>query len=112
MWEAKATLDGGSTSDAIAVDAYFQVRHRALPNEARPTSITVDQVLKERAWELCYEFTGWYDMLRTHRAFDPVSKQMVDLFGYQAVNHTYPFKESDLVFPVPLREKELNPSAW
>mgnify|MGYP000016577955 CR=1 FL=1 len=87
----------------------FQVRHRALPNEARPTSITVDQVLKERAWELCYEFTGWYDMLRTHRAFDPVSKQMVDLFGYQAVNHTYPFKESDLVFPVPLREKELNP---
>lgn len=107
--EAKATLDGGSTSDAIAVDAYFQVRHRALPNEARPTSITVDQVLKERAWELCYEFTGWYDMLRTHRAFDPVSKQMVDLFGYQAVNHTYPFKESDLVFPVPLREKELNP---
>ena len=74
-----------------------------------PTPITVDQVLKERAWELCYEFTGWYDMLRTHRAFDPVSKQMVDLFGYQAVNHTYPFKESDLVFPVPLREKELNP---
>ena len=107
--EAKATLDGGSTSDATAVDAYFQVRHRALPDEARPTSITVDQVLKERAWELCYEFTGWYDMLRTHRAFDPVSKQMVDLFGYQAVNHTYPFKESDLVFPVPLREKELNP---
>ena len=49
--EAKATLDGGSTSDAIAVDAYFQVRHRALPNEARPTSITVDQVLKERAWD-------------------------------------------------------------
>ena len=32
-----------------------------------------------------------------YRAFDPVSKQMVDLFGYQAVNHTYPFKESDLV---------------
>ena len=53
--EAKATLDGGSTSDATAVDAYFQVRHRALPDEARPTSITVDQVLKERAWELCYE---------------------------------------------------------
>ena len=26
--EAKATLDGGSTSDATAVDAYFQVRHR------------------------------------------------------------------------------------
>lgn len=107
--EAKAALDGGKTTDATAIDAYYQVRHRAFPTEARPTSITTDQVLKERAWELCFEFTAWYDMLRTRKAFNPATGQMVDLIGYKAPNHEYPFKETDLTFPIPLREKELNP---
>ena len=109
MRKGKATLDVDRTSDAIAVDAYSKFVTVRCPMRRDRLQSRLIKVLKERAWELCYEFTGWYDMLRTHRAFDPVSKQMVDLFGYQAVNHTYPFKESDLVFPVPLREKELNP---
>lgn len=107
--EAKASLDGGKTSDATAIDAYYEVRHRAFPDETKPDAITTDQVLKERAWELCFEFTAWYDMLRTHKTFDPSTKQIVNLIGYKAPNHDYPFKESDLIFPVPLQERELNP---
>ena len=42
--------------------------------------------------------------------FDPVSKQMVDLFRLSGgLIIRIRLKESDLVFPVPLREKELNP---
>ncbi|MGQ8335124.1 RagB/SusD family nutrient uptake outer membrane protein [Sunxiuqinia sp. A32] len=107
--EAKASLDGGTTTDQTAIDAYYQVRHRALPNESKPSSINADDVIKERFWELCFEFQNWFDMLRTHKAFDPVTKQVVDLIGYTAPNHEYPFKESDLIFPVPYDEKNLNP---
>ncbi|PPL04527.1 RagB/SusD family nutrient uptake outer membrane protein [Parapedobacter indicus] len=107
--EAKALADGGTTSDAAAVDAYYAVNHRAFPAATRPSSVTADGVLKERFLELCFEFQNWYDMLRTHKTYDPASRSIVDLLGYKAPNHEFPFKESDLIFPVPLREKELNP---
>ncbi len=107
--EAKAMADGGATSDATAVDAYYAVNHRAFPAATRPASVTADLVLKERFLELCFEFHNWYDMLRTHKTYDPASKGIVDLLGYKAPNHEFPFKESDLIFPIPLREKELNP---
>ncbi len=108
--EAKAMVDGGTTSDPVAIDAYHAVNSRAFPDAPRPASITADQVLKERFLELCFEFHNWFDMLRTHRAYDPATQSIVDLIGYKAPNHEYPFKESDLIFPIPLREKELNPS--
>lgn len=107
--EAKASLEGGRTSDPTAVQAFYEVRRRAFPNESQPAAITTDQVLKERAWELCFEFQAWFDMLRTHRAFDPTTRQMVNLLGYKAPNHEYPFKETDLIFPIPLKEVDLNP---
>jgi hypothetical protein len=107
--EAKASADGGSTTDPTAIDAYFKVYNRAFPSDSKPSSITSDQVLKERFLELCFEFHNWFDMLRTHKAYDPASKHIVELIGYKAPNHEYPFKESDLIFPIPLREKELNP---
>jgi len=107
--EAKALADGGTTSDATAVDAYYAVNHRAFPAAPRPSSVTADGVLKERFLELCFEFQNWYDMLRTHKTYDPASRSIVDLLGYKAPNHEFPFKESDLIFPIPLREKELNP---
>lgn len=107
--EAKAGLDGGTTTDAAAIDAYYAVRGRAMPGEAKPTSITTDQVLKERFWELCYEFKNWFDMVRTHKAFDVINNKMVDFVGYQAPSHIRPFKESDLLLPIPLKEIDLNP---
>ncbi|GHT27899.1 hypothetical protein AGMMS49574_01170 [Bacteroidia bacterium] len=107
--EAKTLADGGSTTDVTAIDAYSLVHNRAFPSDGKPSSITSNQVLKERFLELCFEFHNWFDMLRTHKAYDPTSKQIVDLIGYKAPNHEYPFKESDLIFPIPLREKELNP---
>lgn len=107
--EAKANADGGTTTDAAAIDAFWQVRNRAFPNESKPVSITADQVYKERFFELCFELQNWFDMLRTRKAFDPVSGLVVPLIGYKALNHEYPFKESDLLFPIHYREIEMNP---
>jgi hypothetical protein len=108
--EAKAQADGGTTSDADAVDAYFEVRHRALPSESKPASISVDDVLKERFWEICFEGQTWYDMLRTRKALNVTTGLIVNMIGYQTPVHSAPFKTEDLLFPYPIREKRLNPN--
>ncbi len=108
--EAKVMADGGSTSDQAAIDAYFAVRNRAMKEESRPSSIDFATVYRERTWELCFEMQSWYDMLRTHKALNPVTGTVVDLLGYQTPGHEAAFAEDDLLYPYPLREKRLNPN--
>lgn len=109
--EAGANIDGGSTTDQLAIDAYYAVRSRALPGEGKPTSISVDAVLKERFWETSFEGQTWFDMLRTRRAFNTITGNMVNMIGFIAPAHPegIAFEEADLLFPYPLREKRLNP---
>jgi hypothetical protein len=108
MAEAKAQADGGTTSDADAIDAYFEVRSRALPTEMKPASISVNDVLKERFWEICFEGQTWYDMLRTRKALNVTTGLIENMIGYQTPAHSAPFKTEDLLFPYPIREKRLN----
>ncbi|MCM1502670.1 MAG: RagB/SusD family nutrient uptake outer membrane protein [Bacteroidales bacterium] len=110
MAEAKACADGGATSDKDAVEAYSLVRKRAMPAEMKPSAVTFDMVYKERLWELCFETQTWFDMLRTRKALDVQTGNVVDLIGYRTPGHEAVFAEKDLVFPYPLRESRLNPN--
>lgn len=105
---AEAACKGGSTSDAAAIDAYYQVRHRAMPAEIKPNSISFEDVYKERMWELCFETQTWYDMIRTRKAFKCDSGDVVDLIGYQAPKHDVAFKETDMYLPYPEHDRLLN----
>ena len=108
--EAKVNVDGGTTADPVAVNAYFQVRNRAFPNEAQPASITVEDVLKERIWELSFEYLiTWFDLQRTRKTLDVESGEIVDLIGHKATTHLRPFEESDLYLPLPTEQVNLNP---
>lgn len=107
--EAKAQADGGTTTDTDAINAWFAVRSRALPEEAKPASLSAGAVLKERFWEMCFEGQTWYDMLRTRKALHVTTGQLVDMIGYQTPGHTAAFEEADLLLPYPIREKRLNP---
>ncbi|MGM9999836.1 MAG: RagB/SusD family nutrient uptake outer membrane protein [Marinilabiliaceae bacterium] len=65
--EASCLLNGGisgSTTDADAIDAFYQVRHRSVSAASVPTSITWEQVWKERRLELACEGDRWYDFVR------------------------------------------------
>ncbi|MBN9384612.1 MAG: RagB/SusD family nutrient uptake outer membrane protein [Chitinophagaceae bacterium] len=108
--EAKCLLDGGSTQDPAAMDAWFAVHHRAFPTTPKPASLTFDEVYKERFWELCFEFQNWYDMIRTRKAFDVKNNKIVDLVGFQAPNHIRAFKEKDLLLPIPYVELLRDPN--
>jgi len=108
--EAKTMVDGGTTQDAAAIDAYYAVHKRAFPSAVKPVTITTDEVLKERYWELCFEFHTWFDMIRTRKAFDVTHDQIVDLIGFKAPNHNQVFREQDLLWPIPLAEVQANPN--
>ena len=96
--------------DPAAIDAWYQVHHRAFPASAKPAGLSFDEVYKERYWELCFEFQTWYDMLRTRKAFNVLTGQIVNLVGYTAPNHVRAFTENDLIFPIPYAELIKDPN--
>lgn len=55
---------GSSTTDASALSAFNAVRNRAIPGAEPKTSITWDDVWKERRLELAGEGDRWYDFVR------------------------------------------------
>ncbi|WP_188651772.1 RagB/SusD family nutrient uptake outer membrane protein [Yeosuana aromativorans] len=73
---AEAVLAGGpSTSDPAALSSFNAVRNRAgLPSM---TSITFDDIFKERRLELCFEGDYWFDLGRLDKtdAIDIMSAQ-------------------------------------
>ena len=111
---AEAACAGGSTSDAAALAAYQQVHGRAFAGSAAPSSLSQDDVLKERIFELSSENQTWFDMTRTRRAWNASEKKMVNMIGYSPDGHAtingYAFQESDVYIKYPAREERYNPN--
>lgn len=84
---AEAVIGNGtSTTDASAIDAYYTVRHRSVQTAERPSSITLDQVLKERRLEFAFEGDYWFDLVRM--SYYDVNKAM-DIIRNQRRNAYY-----------------------
>ncbi len=85
----------GSTSDASAIDAFYQVRHRAIPTYYdKPSVVTWDEVWKERRLELAGEGDRWYDYVRLsyynpQRAIKELTSQRRN--SYWNVNSLYKY---------------------
>lgn len=63
--EAKLHGPGSSTSDALALQCYNAIRNRAIPGAvSAKTSITFEELFKERNLELAMEGDRWYDYVR------------------------------------------------
>ncbi len=63
--------NNGSTSDAKACNLFYQVRHRSVKSyDKDPSSITWEDVWKERRLELACEGDRWYDFVRRYY-YDP-----------------------------------------
>ena len=107
---AEAACKGESTTDTEAINAYWQVRHRAMASESKPSSITFDQVFKERIWEQAFEGQNWFNMIRTRKAYDFAKDAVVDIVGYKAPKMNSAFTASDLLLPYPASQVRLNPN--
>lgn len=64
---AEAVLgNNASTTDAGALSAFNTVRGRSVKNYVSKTSLTFDDIFKERRLELACEGDYWYDFVRLH----------------------------------------------
>ena len=63
---AEAMLGAGRTTstDGSVLDAFYAVRHRAVPSSTYPTSVSWDDIWKERRLEFAMEGDRWYDYVR------------------------------------------------
>lgn len=59
-----------STTDPKALEYFYDVRHRGISSYKMPTSITWEDVWKERRLELACEGDRWYDFVRRYY-YDP-----------------------------------------
>lgn len=101
---AEATNEvGGPTEKAYS--AVNAIRKRAeLPdlsglskNELR------EAVWRERWYELCFENTTWYDMVRLRKAFNVATKKFEDYVGHK-FSYGPVVTERELLFPIPTQE--------
>lgn len=87
--------NNASTSDPSALAAFNAVRGRAIPTATPKTSITFDDVWKERRLELAYEGDRWYDFVRLswydpQRAISELASQRRNgYYGYDEVAKNY-----------------------
>lgn len=105
---SEAACKNGTTTDQAAIDAWYEVHHRALPSAEKPSSLSFDEVYKERVWELCFEAQNWFDIVRTRKTLDVANNRIVNVVGFKPIQHDVAFKETDLYFPYPLAETRLN----
>lgn len=109
---AEATIGTGtSTSDAAAVEAFNKVHTRA--GLSPVTSITKDQVLKERRVELAFEGDYWFDIQRQgfEKAKQILAKQERGTYtgsGIASMKTTIT-SASQLYLPIPQAETVSNP---
>jgi hypothetical protein len=93
---AEAVLgNNASTSDASALSAFNAVRSRAIPTADPKTSITFDDIWKERRLELAGEGDRWYDFVRrsyydSQAVINELKSQRRNAFnGYDALAKAY-----------------------
>ncbi len=76
---AEATLgNSASTSDAEALRLFNEVKRRAIPSYIDVTSITFEDIFKERRRELSCEGDNWYDFVRLSYYNASLAKQWLN----------------------------------
>jgi hypothetical protein len=108
---AEAINRANGAPDAAAEGYVNQIRERA--NLSPISGLSGDAFEKEvwtqRYLELCYEGKTWFDMLRTRKVRNDITKEFDDFVGHTTV-WGKTFTEDQLLFPIPLREINNNPN--
>jgi hypothetical protein len=81
-----------TTTDPKVLDIFYQVRHRSVKGYTMPTSLSWEDVWKERRLELACEGDRWYDYVRRYYydpagAINEIKAQRRN--GYNGLNDLY-----------------------
>ncbi len=101
--EASNQAEGGP--NAMAMAAVNKIRQRASlsPIGSMSKDDFEKEVWNQRYFELCYEGKTWFDMLRTRKVRNDVTRNYDDFVGHKTV-WGKTLTENQLLFPIPLRE--------
>lgn len=105
--EASNRAEGGP--NALAIQSVNDIRERAelAPISAMSVDAFEEEVWNQRYFELCYEGKMWFDMLRTRKVRNDITKEYDNFVGHRNVFNAT-FAEMQLRFPIPLREMDVN----
>ncbi|WP_158856591.1 RagB/SusD family nutrient uptake outer membrane protein [Lunatibacter salilacus] len=105
--EASNRAEGGP--NALAIQSVNDIRERAelAPISAMSIDAFEEEVWNQRYFELCYEGKLWFDMLRTRKVRNDITKAYDNFVGHRNVFNAT-FEERQLRFPIPLREMDVN----
>lgn len=105
--EAQVNADGHPNQESS--DIVDQIRGRAgLSAFAKKDADSfLREVWNQRYFDLCYENKMWFDILRTRKIRDDKSGEYVNFVGYKT-NWDKVYTETQLLFPIPLSERQAN----
>ena len=110
---AEAHLQAGNPGKAL--DYVNQIRKRAKLSPL--TTLTLEDIKKEKRLELCMESVRYQDLVRWGDAKEVLGKQGAQIpsltvngvqWGFK--NSIYGFRDRNKLLPIPLKETELNPN--
>lgn len=105
--EASNRAEGAPNSNALAYVNAIRQRAQLLPVGAMSKDDFEKEVWTQRYLELCYEGKTWFDMLRTRKVRNDITKNFDDFVGHTTV-WGKTFTASQLLFPIPQREIDNN----
>ena len=107
--EASNRAEGGPNSDAVNYVNLIRARAQLAPIGTLSQTDFEHEVWLERYFELCFENKMWFDMLRTLKVHNDVTGNWDDFVGHKTVWGAT-FTNSQLLFPVPKQETDVNPN--
>ncbi|HTI07981.1 MAG TPA: RagB/SusD family nutrient uptake outer membrane protein [Puia sp.] len=107
--EASNRAEGAPNSDAISYVNLIRARAGLAPIGVLSQTDFEHEVWLQRYFELCFENKMWFDMLRTQKVHNDVTGNWDDFVGHKTVWGAT-FTNSQLLFPVPKQETDVNPN--
>lgn len=106
---AEASNRATNNQDALALKCVNDVRHRAgLPDvSAMPVDAFEKEVWSQRYFELCFEGKMWFDIIRTRKVRNDISKNWEDIVGHRNL-YGATYQTRNLLFPIPNSEMLTN----
>jgi hypothetical protein len=106
---AEASNETENGANNLALESVNSVRKRANlpPITDRDKDKFREAVWTERYLELCYENKTWFDMVRTRKVRNDISRQFEDLIGHTTI-YGKTFSATHLLFPIPQYELDAN----
>lgn len=107
--EASNRAEGGPDGDALNYVNQIRQRAQLPPIGSLAMGDFEHAVWLERYFELCFENKMWFDMLRTQKVHNDVTGNWDDFVGHTTVWGAT-FTKSQLLFPLPKQETDVNPN--